>query len=277
VANVASGLFQGFSVSASASRTPAAEAAGARTQMTGLFGAATIAVILVAVPGLFRNLPTAALAAVVIAAASSLVEIRPLVSLAKARPSELVLSLIAFAAIAFAGAIRGVLIAIAVSLIAFIVKAWRPHTATLVRVDGLKGYHDGERHPEGRTIPGLVLYRFDAPLFFANAELFRQQVLHHTRPEADVCWLVVTAEPITDIDATGAAMLETLHDELRARDVAIAFAELKGHVRERLDRFGLVERFGRDRFYRTVGEAVHAYLAEEDVPWTDWEDRHGTG
>jgi MFS superfamily sulfate permease-like transporter len=241
--------------------------------MTGLFGAVTIGVILIAAPGLFRDLPAAALAAVVIAAATSLVEVRPLIGLARARPSELLLSLTAFAAIAFAGAIRGVLVAIVVSLIVFIVKAWRPHTATLVRVDGLKGYHDSGRHPEGKTIPGLVLYRFDAPLFFANAELFRQQVLHHTRPDAEMRWVVVTAEPITDIDATGAAMLEALHDELTARNVVLGFAELKGHVRERLGRFGLVERFGRDRFYRTVGEAVHAYLAEEKVSWTDWENR----
>ncbi len=274
LANVGSAMCQGFSVSASASRTPVAESAGARTQLTGLFAAGMLAVLLVAAPGLFRNLPSTALAAVVIAAAVRIVEVGPIVRLARARRSEFVLAAVAFLAVVLTGPITGVGIAIGVSLLNFIRKAWRPHSTELVRVDGLKGYHDAERHPEGRRVPGLLLFRFDAPLFFANAGEFAEQIRTRiARAVVPVRWVVVTAEPITDIDATAAATLESLHRDLAADGIVLAFAELKGHVREQLDRFGLVRRVGPERFYRTVGEAVHAFVAAEGVDWVDWEDR----
>lgn len=280
LANVASGLFRGFPVSASASRTPAAESAGARTQLTGVVAAGAIVAVLVAAPGLFRLLPVAVLAAVVIAAAVRLVEPRSLVRLARARPGEFALATLTCTAVGVAGPVRGVLAAVVVSLLVFVAKAWRPHTTTLVRVDGSKGYHDADRHPEGRSVPGLVLYRFDAPLFFANAEVFRDDVIRRCGSRAESAgparWLVVTAEPITDVDATAAEMLLTLRQELAQRGVVLAFAELKGHVREGLERFGLVAAVGPDRFFRTVGEAVHAYISEEGVAWVDWEDRRGT-
>ncbi len=273
VANIAAGLVRGFPVSASASRTPVAESAGARTQLTGLVAAGAITVVLVAAPSLFETLPVAALAAVVIAAALRYVEPGPLVLLARTRRVEFGLLVLTAAGVAFAGPIRGVLAAVVASLLAFVAKAWRPHTATLVRVDGSKGYHDATRHPEGRSVPGLVLYRFDAPLFFANAEVFHDEVTALCLPGSGVRRVVVTAEPITDIDATAAEMLRRLHEELTERGVVLAFAELKGHVRERLAHDGLVERIGPDRFFRTIGEAVHTYVTEEAVPWTDWEDR----
>jgi high affinity sulfate transporter 1 len=273
-ANVATGLFQGFPVSSSASRTPAAEAAGARTQVTGLVGAAAIGVLLVWLPWLFRDLPTATLAAVVIAAAITLVEVPGVARLARVRPSEFAVSVIAFAGVAVLGVLPGIGIAVGVALLSFIRRAWVPHTAELVRVDGLKGYHDLDRHPEGRRIPGLVLYRFDAPLFFANADVFKERALGLiTSSPVPARWLVVTAEPITDVDATAAEMLGRVHDELQQRHIVLAFAELKGNVRDRLARFGIVSRVGVEHFYRTIGESVHAYVAAEDVDWTDWEDR----
>jgi high affinity sulfate transporter 1 len=274
VANGTTGLFQGFPVSSSSSRTPVAEAAGARTQLTGVVGALAVVSLLLWAPGLFRNLPSSVLAAIVIAAAISLVEIRGVTHLARTRPSELAVSLIAMAGVAVVGVIAGIGIAIGVSLLAFIRRAWAPHTAELVRVEGVKGYHDAERHPEGHRVPGLVLFRFDAPLFFANADAFKKRVLASIE-QADriVDWVVVTAEPITDVDVTGAHALVELLDELDRRGIVLGFAELKGPVRERLHRFGLVERIGADRFYRTVGEAVHAYVDTTGVPWTDWEDR----
>jgi MFS superfamily sulfate permease-like transporter len=148
-----------------------------------------------------------------------------------------------------------------------------PHSVELVRVDGMKGYHDGERHPEGRQVPGLLLFRFDAPLFFANADLFLERVVDLVDENSDTTWVVVTAEPVTDIDSTAADMLQRLHDELQRRQVTLAFAELKGHVRDVLDRFGLVDQIGANHFYHTVGEAVKAYVHQENVQWTDWEDR----
>jgi high affinity sulfate transporter 1 len=271
IVNAASGLFQGFPISASASRTPVAMAAGGRTQLTGVVGAVAIIALLLWAPGLFRNLPAAVLGAVVIAAALSFVEIRGVVQLARVSRSELAVSLIAFGGVALFGVIPGIGIAVAVALLAFIRRAWAPHTAELVRVDGLKGYHDVQRHPEGRRIPCLALFRFDAPLFFANAEMFKRQVLELAeRP--DVHWVVITAEPITDVDVTGAEALRSLLDVLERRRIVLAFAGLKGPVRERLARAGLVDRVGEDRFYRTVGEAVKASVSATGAQWTDWED-----
>ena len=274
VANGLTGVFQGFPVSSSASRTPAAEAAGAHTQVTGLVGAALILVLLVWLPWLFRDLPIPTLAAVVIAAALALIEVKGVVRLATARPSEFVVSLVAFAGVAVLGVLPGIAIAIGVALITFVRRAWLPHSAELVRVDGLKGYHDAERHPEGRRVPGLVLFRFDAPLFFANAEEFEERAMRllESAPTPTRS-IVVTAEPITDVDATAAEMLNRLHRTLAERDVVLGFAELKGHVRERLGRFGVVEQVGPEHFYRTVGEAVRAYVGVAGVDWIDWEDR----
>jgi high affinity sulfate transporter 1 len=274
LANVATGFFRGFSICSSSTRTPVAEDAGAKTQVTGLVGALMVIALLVLVPGLFRNLPQAVLAAVVITAAMKLIEIHKVVRLARVAPSELALSLIAFLAVVLFGVLQGIGLAVAISLLNFIRVAWRPHDTTLVRVDGLKGYHDAERHPEGRAVPGLLLYRFDAPLFFANAEFFREEVLELVdKADPPVRWVVVTAEPITSVDATAATMLRDLAGDLEQRGVTLAFAELKGHVRQRLEGYGLVGLVGLDHFYRTIGEVVKAYVAAEHVPWTDWEDR----
>lgn len=163
LANAAAGLFQGYPISASQSRTPVAEAAGARTQLTGVVGAIAIATVLVAAPGTFGTLPTAALAAVVISAVLGLIEVRAVADLWSSRRSEFALTMAAFVAVVLTGAVRGVVIAIGLSIAVFVAKAWRPHATVLVRVDHLKGYHDAERHPEGRQVPGMVLYRFDAP------------------------------------------------------------------------------------------------------------------
>ena len=180
-ANVASGLFQGFAISSSSSRTPVAAEAGAKTQVTGLVGAGAIVVLLVAFPGLVQNLPSAALAAVVIAAAFSLVEIAGVRALYHLRRSEFVLSIVCFLGVALAGVIPGIFIAVGLALLSFIQRAWRPYDAVLGRVDGLEGYHDVSRHPEARRIPGLVLFRWDAPLFFANAGIFQDHVEHAIR------------------------------------------------------------------------------------------------
>ncbi|HKA03054.1 MAG TPA: SulP family inorganic anion transporter [Acidimicrobiales bacterium] len=277
VANGLAGFFQGFPVSSSASRTPAAEAAGAHTQVTGLVSAAVIVVLLLWLPWLFRDLPISTLAAVVIASAVTIVEIPGVVRLAKAAPGEFAISLVAFAGVAVLGVLPGVGLAVGVALLSFIRRAWAPHSTELVRVDGMKGYHDAGRHPEGRRVPGLILYRFDAPLFFANADEFKERALGLVASApVPVRWIVVTAEPITSIDSTAAEMLIRLHEDLRQRDAVLAFAELKGHVRERLARFGIVGVVGAEHFYRTVGEAVRAYLAAEHVEWVDWEERSDT-
>jgi high affinity sulfate transporter 1 len=273
-ANVAAGLFQGFSVSSSSSRTPVAEAAGAKTQLTGLVGALAIALLLLFFPNLVQNLPDSALAAVVISAAIGLIEAAGVRKLYRVHKMEFALSIVCFLGVAVVGVIQGIFIAVGLALLDFIRRAWRPYDAVLGRVDDLKGYHDITRHPDARRIPGLVLFRWDAPLFFANAEVFADRLrLAIASSPTPVRWVVVAAEPVTDLDTTAADVLRELDKELAAEGIDLRFAEMKGPVKDRLKRYALYERFGDDHFYPTIGTAVGAYLDETGVEWTDWEDR----
>jgi high affinity sulfate transporter 1 len=272
-ANIAAGFFQGFSVSSSSSRTPVAESAGAKSQITGVVGALCIALLLVFAPNLLQNLPSAALGAVVISAALSLIDVQGVRRLFHLRRSEFVFSIACFLGVALIGVIQGIFIAIGLALLEFIWRAWRPYDAVLGRVAGLKGYHDISRHPDAKRIPGLVLFRWDAPLFFANAEIFHEHVL---RAVADAPtptkWVVVAAEPVTDVDITAADVLSELDDELQRAGIELCFAEMKGPVKDRLKHYGLFIKLGDDLFFRTVGQAVDGYLKAHPVEWRDWED-----
>jgi high affinity sulfate transporter 1 len=274
VVNAAAGLVGGFASSGSATRTPVAEASGSKTQVTGLVGAGLIALLLVAAPGLLGPVPDAALAAVVIAAALGLFDLRGLRRLWRLRRSELGLAVVAFLAIILFGALPGIAVAVGLSLLTFIRRAWRPHDAVLGRVTNYKGYHDTGRHPEARLVPGLVIYRWDAPLFFANADLFRERALEVVDDaEPPVRWLAVASEPMTDVDTTAADMLEELITALARRGVELHFSELKGHVKDRLRVYGIYDRLGADHFHPTIGITVKAYLAAHpEVTWLDWED-----
>lgn len=274
VANVASAFFQGFPISSSSSRTPVAEAAGAKTQLTGVVGALAIALLLVFAPEILQELPHPALAAVVIAAAIGLVEVSDLRRIYRIQRWEFWLSMTCFAGVAVFGAIPGITIAIVIAVIEFLWDGWRPHSAVLGRVERVKGYHDITRYPEARQIPGLVLFRWDAPLFFANAELFHERVLDavakSTKP---VQWVVIAAEPVTSVDVTAADAVSELDDTLHASRIELCFAEMKDPVKDKLKRFGLFTRFGEQTFFATLGEAVNAYLATHPVDWVDWEGR----
>jgi high affinity sulfate transporter 1 len=275
-ANVASGLFQGFAISSSSSRTPVAAEAGAKTQVTGLVGAGAIVVLLVAFPNLVQNLPSATLAAVVIAAAFSLVEIAGVRTLYRLRRSEFVLSMVCFLGVALAGVIPGVFIAVGLALLSFIQRAWRPYDAVLGRIDGQDGYHDVSRHPEAQRLPGLVLFRWDAPLFFANAGIFQDHVEHAIRKSpTPVRWVVVTAEPITDIDTTAADTVRELLDDLRDAGIRLCFAEIKGPVKDQLKRYELFAEIGPDSFFPTIETAVRHYAAETGLEWADQEVARG--
>jgi high affinity sulfate transporter 1 len=273
LANFATGLFQGIPVSSSSSRTPVAEAAGARTQLTGVVAALAVSVLLVAAPNLLQFLPNTALAAVVICSALSLVEVADLRRIWHMQRWEFWLSMACFAGVAVLGAVQGIAIAVAIAVIEFLWDGWRPHSAVLGRVDGLKGYHDITRYPQASRIPGLVLFRWDAPLFFANAELFRDGVLAAVAamPQPVSC-VVVAAEPVTSVDVTAADILVELDDALRGQGIELWFAEMKDPVKDKLKRFGLYARFGADIFYPTLGEAVKDYLRGHPVHWIDWED-----
>jgi MFS superfamily sulfate permease-like transporter len=269
---MATGLFQGFPISTSSSRTAVAADVGARSQLVGLAGACILAALLIAGTGLVHDLPLSTLAAIVIVAVLVFIDVGAARRLRHWRRSEFTLAMVAFAGVAVLGVLWGVGIAIALSLLNFIRLAWRPHDAVLGRVDNLKGYHDTERYPDARRIPGLVLYRYDAPLFFANADYFRERVRALAR-SGDATWIVVAAEPITDIDATAGETLRDLNAELDAAGIELAFAELKDPVRDRLRRYGIHDTIGHHRFFPTLGVAVAAYLHETGVDWLDWEDR----
>ncbi|CAN5124023.1 sulfate permease [soil metagenome] len=276
-ANLVAGLFQGMPVSASASRTPVAEAAGAKTQLAGIVGAAAVTVLLLFAPRLLMNLPTATLAAVVIASAIALIEVTDLRRIYRIQRWEFWLSMGCLAGVALFGAIAGIGLAIAAAVIEFLWDGWRPHSAVLGRVDGVKGYHDITRYPDARIVPGLVLFRWDAPLFFANAEFFKAKVLDAVAASATpVHWLVVGAEPVTSVDVTAADMLEDLDRLLQAAGIELRFAELKDPVKDKLKRFGLFKSFGEQRFFATLGESVGAYVRAHDIAWLDWEDRRAT-
>jgi MFS superfamily sulfate permease-like transporter len=273
-ANLAAAFFQGFPISSSSSRTPVAEAAGAKTQLTGVVGAVAIALLLVLAPNLLKDLPHTALAAVVIASAIGLFEVSDLRRIYRIQRWEFWLSIVCFAGVAVLGAIPGIAIAIVIAVIEFLWDGWRPHSAVLGRVERVKGYHDITRYPEARQIPGLVLFRWDAPLFFANAELFHERVLDAIENSpTPVRWLVVAAEPVTSVDVTAADAISELDDTMNAASIELCFAEMKDPVKDKLKRFGLFRRLGEQTFFATLGEAVNDYLAKHPVEWVDWEDR----
>ncbi|MFN5396892.1 MAG: SulP family inorganic anion transporter [Pseudanabaena sp.] len=273
IANIAAGLFQGFSVSSSASRTPVAEAAGSKTQITGVVGAICLAIVLWFAPMLLRDLPQAALSAVVISAGIAIFEIRGTLRLYQLRRFEFFLSIVCFCGVAILGVIQGIFSAVVLALIAFVWSAWRPHYAVLGRIDGIKGYHDVSRHPEARHIPGLVIFRWDAPLFFANAETFCEQVWQAvmTAPTTTK-WVLVAAEPVTDIDLTAADAIAELDKTLCEAHIELCFAEMKGPTKDRLKRYGLFTKIGKDDFFPTIGQAVDMYLEVNKVEWHDWDE-----
>ncbi len=260
-ANLAAGFFQGFPVSSSSSRTPVAEAAGAQTQLAGVVGAAGVTLLLVLAPHLLRDLPISALAAVVIASAIGLFELTDLRRIHRIQRWEFWLSVACAAGVLVLGVIPGIGLAILIAVIEFLWDGWRPHSAVLGRVEGIKGYHDVTRYPEARRIPGLVLFRWDAPLFFANAELFRDRVLAALDASPTPArWLVVAAEPVTSVDVTAADIVAELDETLLEAGIELSFAEMKDPVKDKLKRFGLFARLGADTFYPTLGSAVSAYL-----------------
>ncbi|MDP9656943.1 UNVERIFIED_ORG: high affinity sulfate transporter 1 [Pseudomonas putida] len=268
IANLAAGFFQGFPISSSSSRTPVAEAAGAKTQMTGVVGALAVALLLVVAPDLLQHLPSSALAAVVIASAIGLIEITDLRRIYRIQRWECWLSIVCTVGVAVFGAIEGIGLAIVIAIIEFLWDAWRPYSAVLGRADGVKGYHDIKRYPDASLIPGLVLFRWDAPLFFANAELFSDRVLDAVAASpTPVRWLVVAAEPVTSVDVTSADMLAELDDTLHAAGIELCFAEMKDPVKDKLKRFGLFARLGETAFFPTIGTAVDSYVAMYSVDW----------
>jgi high affinity sulfate transporter 1 len=256
-ANVAAGLFQGFAVSTSGSRTAVAEQSGAKSQLTGLVGAGLVVVLLVFLNSLLADLPQAALAAVVITAALSLMDIAALRRYAQVRRSALALSLVATAGVILLGVLQGIIVAVGLAILMFFRRSWWPHGAVLGRVGEIEGWHDLEANPDAEQLPGVVVYRWEAPLFFANAGAFRDEIRRLAR-ERRPAWIVLQCEAITDVDVTAGELLEQLDEELNAAGTHLAFAELRGRLQELILRYGLMDTLDRDHFYPTLEAALTA-------------------
>ncbi|WP_435120481.1 SulP family inorganic anion transporter [Amycolatopsis thermoflava] len=267
VANLAAGLFQGFPVSTSGSRTAVAQQAGARTQLTGVVGAVLITVMILVAPGLFRNLPQPVLAAIVITAALSLADVRGTVRLWRQRRTEFLLSAAALLGVALLGVLPGIAVAVVLSILNVFRHAWLPYQTELGKADGVPGYHDVRSYPDARRPAGLVIFRFDAPLIFANAKTFREAVRRLAARDPAPHWIVVAAEPVTDVDTTAADMLRDLDDELNALGTHLVLAELKDPVRRKIDRYELTRTLDPDHFYPTVSSAVDAFRRRTGNGW----------
>jgi len=276
-ANLAAGLFQGFPVSCSGSRTAVAERAGAKSQLTGVVGAGLIILMLVLVPGLFQDLPQPALAAVVITAALSLADLPGTARLWRQRRAEFMLSIAAFLGVALLGVLPGIAIAVALSIFNVFRRTWWPYETVLGRVDGLAGYHDVRSYPRAAHLPGLVIVRFDAPLIFANATTFRDQIRKLATAEPRPRWILLAAEPLTDVDTTAADMLEDLDQDLNDHGTSLVFAELKDPVRRKIERYGLDHSFEPGHFFPTIEAAVAAFQAETGAEWVGPDETAGPG
>jgi high affinity sulfate transporter 1 len=268
-ANIAAGLFQGFPVSTSGSRTAVAQQAGAKTQVTGVVGALGITLMLVLVPGLLRNLPQPTLAAVVIAAALSLADLPGTTRLFHQRRAEFALSIAAFLGVTLLGVLPGIAIAVALSIGNVFRRLWWPYETDLGRVAGLSGYHDVRSYPEAEQLTGCAICRFDAPLFFANARAFREHIRALATADPKPRWIIVAAEPITDVDTTAADMLEDLDEDLNSRGINLIFAELKDPVREKINRYGLTRTIDPAHFFPTVDDAVEAFGRQSGAHWVE--------
>jgi high affinity sulfate transporter 1 len=254
-ANLAAGLFQGFAVSTSGSRTAVAEQSGAKSQVTGLVGAGLVLLLLLFLNGLLADLPQTTLAAVVIVAALSLMDLGILRRYFRVRKSALALSLVATTGVVLFGVLWGIAIAVTLAILMFFRRNWWPNGVVLAPVEGVPGWHSIETYPDAPQLPGILVYRWEAPLFFANAGIFRQQVRRLVRKQHPA-WVILQCEAITDIDVTAAEMLEQLDNELNSIGVHLAFAELRDRLQDLVRRYGLLETLDRERFYPTLKAAV---------------------
>jgi high affinity sulfate transporter 1 len=264
-ANIATGLFTGFPVTTSGSRTAVAFQSGAKTQLTGLVAAALVLAMLVLVPGLVQAMPQPVLAAVVIAASLSLLDVAEFARLYRVRKAEFLLACASLLGVAFVGVLAGIIVAVALSILYIFKRVWAPYSAVLGRDPDLPGWHDLQRYPRAEPVPGLLMLRWSAPLYFANANQFRDRVRSAVassdlRPR----WVLIAAEPITDVDVTASAMLVDLDDELASEGIVLAFAEVQSSVRDWMIRYGAFAEADRTRSYRSINEAVDAFLS--DVP-----------
>jgi SulP family sulfate permease len=267
-ANFASGLIHGVPVAGSDARTVITDAAGSRTQAAGLFASGAVVAAIFLLAPVMALLPNALLGAVVIASALSLFDLSGLVRIYRVRVPEGFLAVATFLGVLVLGILPGVLVAVALALADLVRRAAHPHDAVLGRLSESPGYHDIEQRPGSETLPGLIIYRVDAPLFFANARFVREQVLELIdTAEAPARMLVLDCGAMFDLDVTAAEMLNQLDRELDERGITLALAEPHAPMRRVLRRTGLLRNIGQENVFSTVGESIRAYVerAEADL------------
>src|SRR5215469_1117537 len=258
--NIGAGLVRGFPVSSSATRTAIAVTSGSRSQVYSLVTAVTVIGVLLAARPVLARFPTAALGAIVIFAAVRLIDITAFQRLFRFRRTELGIAIAACAGVLAFNIHYGVLVAIGLSVADLLVRVARPHDAILGLVPGLAGMHDVDDYPAARTVPGLVVYRYDAPLCFANAEDFRRRALAaaEERP-VPLRWFVLNVEANVEVDFTALEAMDAIRDEITRRGAVFALARVKQDLLARLNAFGLTDKIGADRLFPTLPSAVKAY------------------
>ena len=262
ICNLAAGVTQGFPVSSSGSRTALGDAVGSRSQLYSLTMLVTVLVVMFAGRGLLERFPTAALGALVVYAALRLIDVGEFRRLGRFRISELVLAVATTVAVLGLGVLYGVLVAIVLSILDIVCRIARPHDAVLGYVPGLAGMHDVDDYPEAVPVPGLVVYRYDAPLFFANAEDFHARAMAVVEGSPHpVEWFVLNAEAQVDPDLTAVDAMERLRRDLTARGIVFAMARVKQDLRDDLDNAGFLDKVGADRVFATLPTAVAAFRA----------------
>ena len=267
VANLAAGFSQGFIAAGSQSRTGVNDAAGGKTQLVSLVAAVLLFIFLLWFTPLLQLLPLVALAAIVIVAAAATLQINPVRDLFKVRATEGYLALATFIGVLVVGVLGGIILAVILSLLLIIQKLMRPRDAVLGAIEGIDGFHAIDQHESSETIPGLIVYRFDAPLFFANGNYFVKQARQLVADaETPVEWFLVDAERIFDIDVTAAEACRALLDEFDRRGIVLAIARASQAAYQMLERTGLVDRIGAGHFFPTVRTGVRAYLDRKNAP-----------
>ncbi len=265
ICNLTTGVTQGFPVSSSGSRTALGDTVGSRTQLYSLVMLATVLLVMLAGRNLLEHFPMAALGALVVYAALRLIDAAEFRRLARFRRSELFLAVATTVAVLGFGVLYGVLVAIALSLMDTLRRIARPHDSVLGYVPGVAGMHDVDDYPDARPVPGLVVYRYDAPLFFANAENFRERALAAVdAADGPVEWFVLNAEAQVDPDLTAVDALEQLRRDLTARGIVFAMARVKSDLRDDLVAAGFIDRVGADRIFPTLPTAVEAFRNRSD-------------
>ena len=268
-ANLTAGLSQGFPVSSSGSRTVIGDSLGSRSQLYSLVAVACVLLVLLALNDLLATFPSAALGALVVWAALRLVDVAELRRIARFRRSELVLALSTTAAVLVVDILYGVLVAVGLSVVDLLRRVARPHDGILGYAPGVAGMHDIDDYPDAQQVPGLVVYRYDSPLFFANAEDFKRRALEAAdAADQPVEWFLLNAEANVQVDLTSVDALDELRQELEHRGIVLALARVKSELHEELARAGLVERVGEHHIFATLPTAVAAFVA-------DYTARHG--